>query len=77
MELTVARHRLSWLKIVWRQRHSESIALLCLLALLTASAGGSYYSILAAREQALGTAHIVQRSVSTLSEIQRAVGRYA
>jgi CHASE3 domain sensor protein len=73
VEITGARHRLSWLKIVWQERRSESLAFLCLLGLLTATAAGSYYSILVVREQALWTEH----SVQTLSAIQQAAGRYA
>src|ERR1700689_3894388 len=48
VENTIARDRLPWLKIVWQERRSESIAFLCLLGLLTATAAGSYYSILVA-----------------------------
>ena len=73
MEITIARHRLSWLKIVWQERRSESIAFLCLLGLLTATAAGSYYSILVAGEQA----NWMEHSVQTLSAIQQAAGRYA
>jgi PAS domain S-box-containing protein len=73
VEITIAGHRLSWLKIVWQERRSESIAFLCLLGLLTATAVGSYYSILVAGEQANWTEH----SVQTLSAIQQAAGRYA
>jgi hypothetical protein len=53
VESIVARGRLSWLKIVWQERRSESLAFFCLLGLLTATAGGSYYSILVTAEHAL------------------------